>query len=143
MINYGLSIYLKWRSKEKMKETTFLKKRQDMLREPLEHCHDGQGALDWIEVLNGEDLKGKGLDFIHDDILPPGVSIGKHKHTDDEEYYYILSGNGLMTLDHEKFEVSGGDITAVYPGGEHGLENTGCEDMRIIVISVRLQTHEK
>jgi uncharacterized cupin superfamily protein len=120
-----------------MTMTTFLKKRANMPRRPLENCHDGKGAVDWIGVLDGEDLKQKGLNFVHDDILPPGVSIGNHRHTDDEEYYYIVSGMGTMTLDQERFEVAPGDITAVYPGGEHGLENTGDEDLRIIVVSVR------
>lgn len=32
--------------------------------------------------------------------------------------------------------MTGGDITALFPGGVHGLENTGNEDLRIIVISV-------
>ena len=118
-----------------MQKTTFLKKRKEMRREPLENCHGGVGALDWIEVLDGNDLKGKGLLFVHDDILPPGVSIGVHHHADDEEYYYIVSGTGVMTLDDRRFEVSDGDMTAVYPGGVHGLQNTGSEDMRIIVIS--------
>ena len=107
-----------------------------MLRQPLENCHDGKGALDWIVVLDGDDLKERGLNFVHDDILPPGASIGDHRHTGDEEYYYIVSGKGIMTLDQDRIEVAGGDITAVYPGGVHGLENTGNEDLRIIVISV-------
>jgi mannose-6-phosphate isomerase-like protein (cupin superfamily) len=58
--------------------------------------------------------------------------------TGDEEYYYIVSGEGTMTLDGESMKVTGGDITAVYPGGMHALENTGTEDLRIIVISVRI-----
>jgi mannose-6-phosphate isomerase-like protein (cupin superfamily) len=121
-----------------MSQTTFLKKRIGMRHQPLENCHDGKGALDWVEVLDHNDLNQKGLNFVHDDILPPGVSIGNHKHTGDEEYYYIVSGNGIMTLDQQRFEVSSGDITAVYPGGTHGLENTGSEDLRIIVISAKI-----
>ena len=54
----------------------------------------------------------------------------------DEEYYYIVSGNGTMTLDDERCEVAVGDIAAVFPGGAHALENTGDADLRIIVISV-------
>jgi uncharacterized cupin superfamily protein len=121
-----------------MYKTTFLKRRENMLRQPLENCHDGKGALDWIVVFDQGDLKERGLNFIHDDILPPGVSIGAHTHTGDEEYYYIVSGKGTMTLDQERIEVTGGDITAVYPGGIHGLENTGTEDLRIIVISPKI-----
>jgi quercetin dioxygenase-like cupin family protein len=126
-----------------MDKTSFLKKRADMRREPLEKCHGGVGALDWTEVLDGVDLKERGLNFVHDDVLPPGVSIGSHRHTHDEEYYYIVSGKGTMTLDQERFEVSGGDMTAVYPGGVHGLENTGSEDLRMIVISARIMPEAK
>lgn len=107
-----------------------------MPRNPLPECHGGVGALDWIGVLGGDDLKGRHLNFVHDDILPPGVSIGVHRHERDEEYYYVVSGRGVMTLDGEQFEVESGDITAVYPGGAHGLENNADEDLRIIVVSV-------
>jgi len=33
-------------------------------------------------------------------------------------------------------DVAAGDITAVFPGGKHSLENTGSVDLRILVISV-------
>lgn len=116
-----------------MSKTTLIKKRTEMKREPLPHCHDGQGALDWIEVLDSKDLNNHHLKFVHDDLLAPGVTIGIHTHQDDEEYYYIVAGHGVMTLDGTRFEVEAGDITAVYPGGSHGLENTGTEEMRIVV----------
>jgi uncharacterized RmlC-like cupin family protein len=119
-----------------MSVTTLIKKRSAIPRKPLEQCHGGKGALDWIEVLDRADLPGRGLNFVHDDVLAPGVSIGPHAHQEDEEYYYIISGQGTMTLDHQRFEVAAGDITAVFPGGMHALENTGAEDRRILVFSV-------
>ena len=119
-----------------MPGTALLKKRAEMQRQPLPECHHGHGALDWTNVLAAADLAGRHLNFFHDDVLAPGVSIGVHHHSQDEEYYYILSGRGKMTLDGELFPVAAGDITAVYPGGCHGLENDGDEDLRIIVISV-------
>ena len=125
-------------TKDDHPKTTFLYRRQDMRREPLPNCHNGVGALDWITVLDnttpGAPLSRKVL-FIHDDILAPGVSIGVHPH-DHEEYYYILSGEGVMTLDSERVPITAGDLTAIYPGGSHGLENTGETEMRIIVIGV-------
>ncbi len=117
-------------------QTTMLKKQNEMLREPLPHCHGGKGALDWTNVLESKDLKGRRVKYWHDNVLEPGVSIGVHQHKDDEEYYYILAGEGTMTLNGKTFTVREKDITAVYPGGYHGLENTGSEPMRIIVVSV-------
>ena len=115
---------------------TLLKSRQSMASGPLAKCHDGLGTIGWTGVLEGKDLAGRRLRFVHDDVLPPGTSIGVHRHGGDEEYYYILSGQGVMTLDGVRHEVSQGDITGVFPGGEHGLENTGNTDLRVLVISV-------
>jgi mannose-6-phosphate isomerase-like protein (cupin superfamily) len=117
-----------------MTETTYLKRHDAMHTGPLPNCHDGEGALDYTVVLDGSDAPGRHLKFMHDDVLAPGVTIGLHTHVDDEEYYYILEGRGVMTLDGERFEVQTGDITAVYPGGEHGLENTSDADLRMIVV---------
>ena len=117
-----------------MTTTTLLKRQNQMHRGPLPACHDGVGALDFTVVLGDDDLKGRHLKFIHDDTLAPGVSIGVHTHADDEEYYYIVAGEGTMTLDGETFTVRAGDIAAVFPGGQHGLANTSDADLRIIVV---------
>ena len=103
----------------------------------MAHCHEGNGTIKFCDISNGlQELTSRCLNFLHDDILPPGSSIGEHRHEDDEEYYYILSGSGVMTLDGERYPVTAGDLTAVFPGGTHGLANTGSDDMRIIVVSV-------
>ena len=117
-------------------QTTFLRKKSDMPAKDLDRCHDGRGAIHWIGVLDGEAPGGERLRFIHDDVLPPGTSIGVHRHTNDQEYYYIVSGRGIMTLDGREYEVAAGNVTAVLPGGSHGLENRSDTDIRVIVISV-------
>ncbi len=114
-----------------------------MIRKPLPKCHNGSGDLDWAEVLNSNDLPCRGLKFIHDDILPPRASVGVHSHETDEEYYYILSGEGQMILDGQTYEVMTGDITAVFPGGSHALKNTGKSEMRFLVICVEAPNPEK
>jgi mannose-6-phosphate isomerase-like protein (cupin superfamily) len=105
-----------------------------MKRAPLPHCHGGVGSLDFTVVLDGKESPLQHVRFIHDDMLAPGVSIGVHQHR-DEEHYYILSGRGTMALDGQRYEVGPGDIASVYAGGSHGLENTGHEDMRILVVA--------
>lgn len=115
--------------------TTLLHARGNMAHRPIESCHDGQGTIDFTEVLGKAQTDGRSLNFIHDDLLPPGSSIGVHRHAQDEEYYLIVEGAGTMTLDGTPHPVAAGDITAVYPGGQHGLVNDGDVDMRVIVIS--------
>ncbi|MDY6836361.1 MAG: cupin domain-containing protein [Thermodesulfobacteriota bacterium] len=119
-----------------MSKTSFLKRARDMRQAPLARCHDGEGELQWTEVLDCSSDTTRRLNFFHDDVLKPGVSVGVHHHQNDEEYYYIISGKGIMTLDGEEFEVGPGDIAAVYPGGSHGLRNHADDDLRILVVSV-------
>jgi len=119
-----------------MSHTTLVKKRGTMQHRLLENCHHGRGALDCIEVLAPRDLPERRLHFVHDDVLKPGVSIGTHTHSEDEEYYYIISGSGMMHLDGTDNLVSVVDITAVYPGGTHSLTNNGDEDLRVTVFCI-------
>jgi mannose-6-phosphate isomerase-like protein (cupin superfamily) len=121
---------------ENVKRTSLLKKASETKQVPLPECHGGHGVVDWTDVLSGSPIEGRRLNFLHDDILKPGVTIGIHTHESDEEYYYILSGNGIMTLDGENHQVGPGDIAAVFPGGSHALMNDSKNDMRIIVFSV-------
>jgi uncharacterized cupin superfamily protein len=120
-----------------MPKTTMLIRRGDMHHGPLERCHGGEGALDFTSVLDGKTAGSPHVNFLHHDILSPGVSIGVHTHEDDTEYYYIIDGRGTMTLDGETHRVEAGDITAVFPGGSHGLVNDSDAPLRIIVLSVR------
>lgn len=119
--------------------TSQLMKSARMVHGPLPQCHGGRGTLDWTEVVNPADLPGRKLKFIHDDILPPGASVGPHPHADDEEYYYILSGTGDMLLDGQSHPVSAGDLAAVFPGGSHALSNTGPGPLRFLVVCVQAQ----
>ena len=62
--------------------------------------------------------------------LPPGASIGEHKHTDNEDVYIIVSGKGVFTDSTGKqTQVGAGDITIARPGQSHALKNTGKEPL--------------
>lgn len=119
-----------------MEDNTFIREAADVATAPLRECHGGRGEVQWREVVDFSSRRDRRLNFLHDDILAPGVSIGVHPHEDDEEYYYVLSGRGMMWLGGREVEVGPGDLTAVFPGGAHGLRNHTAEPLRIIVFSV-------
>jgi mannose-6-phosphate isomerase-like protein (cupin superfamily) len=73
------------------------------------------------------------VDLIHFVVLPPGASIGHHRHRDDNEYYVITQGTGVMHLDGHRVQVARGDVVANRPFGEHGLVNDSQEDLHVIV----------
>ena len=47
--------------------------------------------------------------------IAPGVSRDDHRHADQEQLYYIISGRGWMTVDGERQPVRDGDLVYV-PG---------------------------
>ncbi len=122
-----------------MNPTSFIQKRKTTNRTSIESCHGGSGELDFSEVLDFRDEPKRKLNFIHYDILKPGVSVGVHEHHNDEEYYYVLSGQGLMIVDGKEVGVEEGDIVGVFPGGFHGITNDSDTDLRLIVVSIKTQ----
>ncbi|EKQ56501.1 MULTISPECIES: cupin domain-containing protein [unclassified Clostridium] len=99
------------------------------------NCHDGQGILKHISLFDDEDFSSK-LRFINYTILPAGTSIGLHTHSNDEEIYMILEGQGLMTVDDESKQVQQGDVIVNKTFGSHELINNSSDDLKILVFEV-------
>ena len=102
----------------------------------IANCHDGLGELLCRTVLNEGD-SDVGIRFVHDDVMPPGASIGEHEHTDDEELYLVVSGHGTMIMDGVPTPMGPGDASLVKRGHTHALINGPDEPMRLIVVCVK------
>lgn len=68
-----------------------------------------------------------------EEILPPGCAVTPHHHREIEEIYYIVSGQGLMTVGDETHEVEAGDAVYVPRGHRHTLTNTGIQPITLLV----------
>ena len=103
-----------------------------------EQAHGGTGLIRFCRLAEKDDLVGA-CNFIDLAELPPGVSIGCHRHREDEEeLYLVLEGTGTMHRDGEVFTVRPGDLVRNAPKGEHGLVNTGTAALRIFVFELRV-----
>lgn len=91
----------------------------------------GRGTTQVVDILTREELAGAGRLF-GVSIIPPGGSIGSHRHTGDFEVYYILSGSARVTLDSQVRELTPGDMTMCEDGHTHSIENTGAEELRYL-----------
>lgn len=60
----------------------------------------------------------------HTTIYPTGTTTG-HTHSDMEEIYYFVSGEGIMVVGEDRFPVKAGDACYVPPGQFHTTEQTG------------------
>ncbi len=68
--------------------------------------------------------------------LPPGASEGSHIHEGDnslEEFYYFLSGKGIMWMGDEEVAVGPGDAVMAAPGVDHGFRTEGDEPLKLVI----------
>jgi mannose-6-phosphate isomerase-like protein (cupin superfamily) len=101
-------------------------------------AHDGRGHVQAARVVHARARGGAG--FIDLVVVPPGCSIGTHTHGEDEEIYVVIDGCGRMVVDGASVPVGTGDVVVNRPGGTHGLENTGEEPLRLVVVDIAVST---
>lgn len=83
------------------------------------------------------DSKSK-LQTVNDAYLEPGMNFKPHIHTDCEEVYYFLDGEGEMLVNDNKIQVNKGTCILVEAGESHGLINTGSTRLRFITVRILL-----
>lgn len=109
-----------------------------MIRKPFveekEHVQSGDGTVTFRHILKKEELYGHGRMFA-EIVIPTGASIGKNRHIDETEPYYILSGEGIYhDSDGSEHIVTAGDVCVLEVGAEHWIENRGAEPLRFIAL---------
>jgi mannose-6-phosphate isomerase-like protein (cupin superfamily) len=65
-------------------------------------------------------------------IIPAGGRTLLHRHLTSEEIYYIVRGDGMMTLDGKAFFVKAGDTICIPPGTPHAIKAGTRERLRIL-----------
>ena len=101
-------------------------------RKLQKRCHNGKGAISFREIFDKNDFKSS-LQFLHETSIMPNSTIGYHKHSGNEEIYYIVEGKGLMEVDGEEKVVGHGDAVITHSGSSHGLKNIGDKELKILV----------
>lgn len=99
--------------------------------------HGGSGKVDLYEIWSGDNFKSN-IDFIDRVVIPPGSTVGYHKHDNNEEMYIVLEGQGTMTINGTSTKISKGDMILNPPYNEHGLVNDSNENIDLLVVQVRL-----
>ena len=70
--------------------------------------------------------------------LLPGQTLAAHSHKSMVEFFYILSGQGTVTVNEQVSQVSPGDFVQAVPGETHGFAvlPTELDGMRMLVCGV-------
>ena len=68
--------------------------------------------------------------------LKTGCSIGEHEHINETEYYYILSGKGMVKEKDGVKEVTPGDVVITGNGESHSIANESPEDLVFVAVII-------
>ncbi len=68
------------------------------------------------------------LEFLPGQRLQP-----PHRHP-QEEFQYVISGHGTWHLNGRDLPLEPGDLMYAKPGDVHGIDNTGTEPLRFLVV---------
>jgi mannose-6-phosphate isomerase-like protein (cupin superfamily) len=74
--------------------------------------------------------------------VAPGNRTAPHYHSKTEEIYYILQGQGEMTINDQVQSVGPFDAIAIPPGAVHSILNTGSEPLVFLCTCAPAYEHE-
>lgn len=92
------------------------------------------GCTRWRTLISGDRTPSGGL-TVGVAELEPGDSLtfNFHKHA-QVEVYYVLAGEGIVTLSGKKHEVRKGSAIYIPGGVEHAARNIGSQALRLLYV---------
>jgi mannose-6-phosphate isomerase-like protein (cupin superfamily) len=99
--------------------------RNAMRLEKKEKMRGGEGIVSLLHLVECE--KETNIRLLAELTLPPGASIGSHRHEGETEYFLVLSGEGLVDDNGTEKAVKAGDAIITGGGAFHSVKNTGTE----------------
>jgi len=108
--------------------------RKEMKVEDKEKMRDGEGTTHLTYLVESNSQKNARM--FAEITLNPGCSIGYHQHISETEYYFILSGTGIVDDDGTEVEVKQGDSIITGNGASHSIRNSGSVPLVLYAIIV-------
>ncbi|MBX3608851.1 MAG: cupin domain-containing protein [Hydrogenophaga sp.] len=99
------------------------------------------GALS--KELAGPDTTGSSRVDFRISRYAPMASVQEHVHKVQEQIYYVLEGEGVLTLDDQRHLMHPHDYVFVPPGVRHSFTNTGTAGLVFLVITTPASDEEE
>ncbi|PXA03626.1 hypothetical protein DDZ13_11645 [Coraliomargarita sinensis] len=116
-----------------------IKKVHEIVPEIAEAVRGGSGSVSAHKLLDffpGSAIKSVGIVR-----LEAGASIGDHSHEGDEDFYYCLSGSGIVVDNGVEQAFTPGTLQITRSGESQALHNTG--ETELVFLAALIATVEE
>ena len=99
--------------------------KQNINNVPIEQAHGGSGSRQLL--VTQDKLTSPYFEAFTKGFLEAGKTFDWHQHTDIDEIYIVLKGNGKFYCENEIVDYNVGDIITVPANTQHKIEALGNE----------------
>jgi mannose-6-phosphate isomerase-like protein (cupin superfamily) len=85
-----------------------------------------------------EATMGGFVELISEFEIKPGARLDPHSHH-TLEFYYVISGRGIMTISGEERQVCPGDLITIPPDAVHSIRPLGHVPIRSLAVGIGLK----
>jgi len=115
------------------------------LLRPVDGMNGGKGTVQYRRALDTSVFLGPWA-YVDHLVLPPRTSTGPHLHRGVAEFYYVMNGQGTVTIgapgpgrggaSAETAPIQAGDAVPIQLGEVHSFENTGSVALEFLIVGV-------
>jgi mannose-6-phosphate isomerase-like protein (cupin superfamily) len=120
---------------------TFMTMRLDRaLLRSVNSMNGGKGSVQYRRALDTSVFLGPWA-YVDHVVVPPGASIGQHLHREVAEFYYVMNGEGTVTVSSmgspaETAPIHNGDAIPIRLNEVHSFENSGSTPLEFMIVGV-------
>jgi mannose-6-phosphate isomerase-like protein (cupin superfamily) len=108
------------------------------LLSPIQNYRDGTGTVQYRRALS-PDVFLTDWAYVDHLLIPGGASEGMHFHRGVEEIYYVLNGEGKVTVGDETITIHKGDAVPIRFNEAHSFAGSGKGDLELMIVGVSTQ----